>query len=300
MTRGPHLRALRAHDNRSLAELLDAHPERDVYLRSLVWRLGVRLPAEAGQLMGWFDGQRLTGAFLHSQVAVLACEDASGVQAFAEFAAACDDLVPLGQIVSPRSMTEPFLRRLDEAPAPPRLRLLRSDLLAMRVDRGRLAAAPPGRPEAEVALRQASPTEISMASSAARAVVLEELGFDTDEGDEVLFAAAMERRVQAGREYVWVEDGRLLFRAAIAAATPQAVLVEGVWVPPDARGEGRGTRAMGALCDRLLRWHRRVVLFVSHDNVPARRVYEHIGFEQFDHFQAAYFQPRQDAFGAGG
>ena len=87
-----------------------------------------------------------------------------------------------------------------------------------------------------------------------------------------------------------MEHGELVFRAAISAATPEAVLVEGVWTPPAERGRRRATYAVHELCVRLLEHHRRVVLFVGADNLRARRIYDRVGFQAFDNYLAAYFE----------
>lgn len=296
MTAAAELRPLGSWDLRRATALLDLHPERDVYLRSLVWRLGVTLPEATGQLLGWFAGEELTGVFLHSPVVVLACEDDEGLGAFAGFVAGCDQLVPLSQLVSPRRMAEVFLDRLAALGARPPVRLLRSGLRALRLDRSTLvasAAMPPAAWVVPAAVRPAHDGELDLAAHAGLAVIREELGFGIESSDELLFTAALERRIRAGREYLWTQGPRLLFRAAISAATPEAVLVEGVYVPPEERGHHRGTWAMRALCDRLLRWHRTIVLFVGADNARAWRVYERLGFEPFEDFLAIYFELEQ-------
>ena len=303
MSAGSVLRPLDRQDHREVVALLDRHPERDVYLRSLVWRLGVTLPETTGQLLGWLVGDELRGVFLHSQVVVLACEDEEGLEAFASFVAGCGALVPLAQLVSPRAMADVFLRRLAALGARPDVRLLSGGLQALQLDRESLApssALPSADFLVPAPVKQATEADLGLTAHAVLSVTREELGFGIDPGDEPLFTAALERRIRAGREYLWTERRRLLFRAAISAATPEAVLLEGVYVPPEERGSHRGTWAMHALCDRLLRWHRSVVLFVGHDNDRARRVYERIGFQAFEDFLAVYFElpafdPRREA-----
>ncbi len=288
------LRPLRGQDLRSATALLDRHPERDVYLRSLIWRLGVTLPAASGQLLGWFRDDQLEGVFLHAPVLVLACERQDGLVAFARFVAGCEQLVPLSQLVAPRPMAGVFLAELEQLGVRPPIRLLRDDLQALRLDRSRLAAAselPSPGYLVPAAVRPAGQHQLELAGHAALAVTREELGFGVDSSDQLLFTSALERRIRAGREYLWAEGRRLLFRAAISAATPEAVLLEGVYVPPEERGCHRGTWAMHALCSRLLRWHRTIVLFVGADNEPACAVYERLGFQPFQDFAVVYFEP---------
>ena len=44
-----------------------------------------------------------------------------------------------------------------------------------------------------------------------------------------------------------VEDGKLLFKAEVACATPDAAQIQGVWVTPERRGEGLGVAGMAAV-----------------------------------------------------
>jgi predicted GNAT family acetyltransferase len=81
--------------------------------------------------------------------------------------------------------------------------------------------------------------------------------------------------------------------------TPDTVLIEGVYVPPEFRAKGYGKAGMHALCLRLLEQHESVVLLVGEDNDGARRLYERLGFETFDEYQAAFFDLDRPAGDAG-
>ncbi len=287
------LRPLTRQDGRDAHRLLGLHPERDVYLRGLVWKLGVQLPPAAGRLLGWFEGGELAGIFLHSPVLVMSCERDAGLRAFAAEVHTRWDRVPPGQLLSPRSMASQFLAALQSLRGELPIRLLRESMPVMRVDRGSLAqrgVLPPGEGSwGRARLRPADQREFGVLRSACRAVTIEELGIDPEDFDGPAFLAALRRRLRARREFIWTEGGRLVFRAAISAATPEAVLVEGVYTPPDERGRRRGTFGMHELCELLLDRHERVVLFVGAENQRAIRLYERLGFEAFDEYQAAYF-----------
>lgn len=289
------LRPLESADAVKVRSFLGRHPDRDVYLCGLVWRLGVVLPAGAGTLMGWFVGPELRGVFLHASVVVLACEDDDGLAAFAAHVAGHIDGVPLMQVISPARMTAALFDGLRAADALPRPRLFRACMPTLRVDRSRLlprdSLTPPPGCLLPAPVRHATDREHRIVRDACIAVTTEELGIDPERLDPTGFRVALTRRLRAGREYIWVEDGRLLFRAALSATTPQSVLVEGVYTPPAERGRRIGTVAMHALCERLLKLHERVVLFVGDDNTRARRLYDRLGFEQIGEYQAAYFHP---------
>ena len=76
-----------------------------------------------------------------------------------------------------------------------------------------------------------------------------------------LYRARVSQLVCRGWSFARFEDGRLVFKAEVACASPYAAQVQGVWVAPDRRGEGlavprdggRGRRWSGA---RSRRWCR--------------------------------------------
>ena len=139
-------------------------------------------------------------------------------------------------------------------------------------------------------MRNATEAEYELVREACRAVTIEELSIDPDDLDPAAFRTALTRRVRAGREYIWTHAGTLRFRAALSAATPECALVEGVYTPPGERGNGYGTAGMHGLCERLLRFHRRVVLFVGAENEGAQRLYRRLGFRAFGEYRATYFE----------
>ena len=82
-----------------------------------------------------------------------------------------------------------------------------------------------------------------------------------------------------GRSWVWLEDGVILFKAEASAWTPAAVQLQQVWVDPEARRHGYGSRAMRDLCRLLLERTPSVCLFVRPENVAALALYRSIGMK---------------------
>lgn len=290
------LRRLGHGDEARARRFLLAHPERDLYLRGLVVRLGTVLPPGCGYLLGTFRGDRLTGVFLQSQTLLIASESDEAIEAFARHVAATLEDEPVTEVLGPAGMVEPFFAAFRaHRPIEPRVRLYRRDLPLLELRAADLAARPVrDRNRAIVApgpLRRALERDLGHLTEACRAMTLEELGVDPAEEDPAAFRRNVERKVRAGREYVWTESGRVLFRAAVSTSTQEAALVEGVFTPPEHRGRGLATQGMLALCRRLLRNHASVVLFVSAANHPALRLYERMGFRRIGGYQAIYFYP---------
>lgn len=287
------LRRLKRADEEALGALLRRHRDRDIYMRSLVWNLGSGVPPDLGMLLGWWIDDELVGAFLHGPVVVMCCEDPAGLAAFAERVGYYWYEQPVAQLMAPRSMSEVFLAALaDHFGTLPPLHLLRHRMPAMRLTRARLPGADGlgfSSGMATPPLRVGLASEEALLGQLARDVTVEDLGLDPLAFAPDSFWAALRHRIALGREYLWMEGDRPVFRAALSAATPEAVLVEGVYVPPDLRGQGYGKAGMHALCAHLLEQHESVVLLVGEDNDAARRLYELLGFETFDEYQAAFF-----------
>lgn len=92
------------------------------------------------------------------------------------------------------------------------------------------------------------------------------------------FRARCLRRIEMGRTWVIVEDGRLLFKAEVQADTPDVIYLEGVWVDPSERGTGAGRGYMAEVCRMMLARTRTVCLLVNEENERAQRFYRSCGF----------------------
>jgi predicted GNAT family acetyltransferase len=123
------------------------------------------------------------------------------------------------------------------------------------------------------------------------AMYTEEVGVSPEEnGGASLYRARVAQLVSRGWSFARVEEGRVVFKAEVAAVTPHACQVQGVYVVPDRRGEGLGAAGMAAVVDLALRHIAPVVaLYVNEHNTAARRVYERVGFRQTAKFTTIMF-----------
>ena len=133
--------------------------------------------------------------------------------------------------------------------------------------------------------------QLDLVYPAAVAMHTEEVGVSPEEhGGAGLYRARVAQLISRGWSFVRVEDGRVVFKAEVAAATPHACQVQGVYVVPDRRGEGLGTAGMAAVVDLALRHVAPVVgLYVNAHNAAARRAYERVGFRQTAVFTTIMF-----------
>lgn len=109
-------------------------------------------------------------------------------------------------------------------------------------------------------------------------------------GGGMAYQARIAELIRSSRSIGRIEDGVVVFKAEVGAATPLACQVQGVWVDPGRRGRGIAVPAMAATV-RLARMHIAPVvsLYVNDFNTIARRTYESCGFRQHATFATVLF-----------
>lgn len=126
---------------------------------------------------------------------------------------------------------------------------------------------------------------------AAVAMSTEEVGVSPEAGGNArLYRARVEQLVQHGWSFVLIEDGELVFKAEVAAATPTACQIQGVYVAPDHRGEGISAPAMAAVVRHALAEIAPLVtLYVNDFNEAARASYARTGFVEQGEYATIMF-----------
>jgi predicted GNAT family acetyltransferase len=120
----------------------------------------------------------------------------------------------------------------------------------------------------------------------------EEVGVSPEHGGGAdLYRARVMQLVNRGWSFARFDDqGRLVFKAEVACATPYAAQIQGVFVPADRRGLGLATAGMAAVVQLVRREIAPVVsLYVNDWNTSARAVYERVGFHETARFATVMF-----------
>jgi ribosomal protein S18 acetylase RimI-like enzyme len=189
-------------------------------------------------------------------------------------------------IVGPREQVEWLWEGLEQAWDRPRD--LRWDQPHLVTDR-----APLVRPDPLV--RRTDPADLETLYPACVAMYTEEVGVSPEVGDGTaaghsLYHARVAQLVSRGWSFSRIEDGEVVFKAEVACATQHACQVQGVYVPPERRGEGLATAGMAAVVEACLREIAPTVsLYVNAHNLAARAAYERVGFRQSGTFSTIIF-----------
>jgi predicted GNAT family acetyltransferase len=118
-------------------------------------------------------------------------------------------------------------------------------------------------------------------------------GVDPLEADPEGFLARTTRRIEQGRIWVWIEAGRLIFKADLVSETPEVSYLEGVYVNAEDRGKGYGLRCLSQLSRDLLARTQAVCLLVNSGNPAAVEFYRRAGYRRVGDYETIF--PRRDA-----
>ena len=142
-------------------------------------------------------------------------------------------------------------------------------------------------------LRRATPAELDLVMPVQAELAFVESGINPLQVDPQGFRTRCLRRIEQGRTWVVIENGKLIFKADIISRTRQVNYLEGIWVSEDRRATNCGLRFMSALLRQLLEDTKSICLLVNEANKPALNFYQKCGF----HFRATYetiFLPRTE------
>jgi predicted GNAT family acetyltransferase len=273
-------RVLDARDLDEVLALLYRDPVADTFIASRVeaagldpWRLGA-------EMWGFGPPGQLEAVCYSGANLVPAQAGPEAVRAFADRARRqgrrCSSLV------GPAPAVLDLWRQLQPHWGPPRE--LREIQPLMSID-----TEPRVAPDPEVRLVQ--PDELDVLMPACIEMFTEEVGVSPLVGDGgSLYRARVEELIATGRAFARIDDGVVMFKAEIGAATKAACQVQGVWVHRSLRRRGIGTAGMAAVVQSARESVAPLVsLYVNDFNTAARRSYKKVGFKEIGTFASVLF-----------
>jgi len=270
-------------DDRDLAaarDLLDRDPVANVFVTARLesvgldpWRLGAEVWAHTA-------GGRLAALCYAGANLVPVGANAEACRVFADKARRQGRRC--SSIVGPADQVGLLWSLLESAWGPAREVRSRQPLMAIS-DPPRIAPDP--------LVRRVTASEIDLLYPACVAMFTEEVGVSPANGDGgALYRARVAELISQGRAFARIEDGRVIFKAEVGAATAQACQIQGVWVDPGMRGRGLANGGMAAVVVAAQQTIAPVVsLYVNDFNTPARAAYTKVGFAEVGTFMSVLF-----------
>jgi GNAT superfamily N-acetyltransferase len=274
------VRALGAADLEEFLALADRDPTVNVFAahRARQTRLEPRLLG--GEVWGrYVDGELVSACHVGANLVPVE----SGPDDAAAFA---ERLLRRGRTVSTIVGPEPAVRalwsNLADAWGRPR---------EQRWCQPHLVAEHPPLIEPDPLVRRSRPDDLDVLYPACVAMYTEELGVSPElGGGSESYRARVRQLIQFGWSFARYEEGRVVFKAEVAFATPTNAQVQGVWVAPERRGQGLAAAGMAAVVALTQARVAPVVsLYVNDWNAPARRAYERVGFRETGTFSTIMY-----------
>lgn len=263
------LRALTPRDLPELHGILDRDRLVNLFVRNRVDATKLQARWLGGQVWGYFEDDVLVSA-CHAGTNLIPVEATpKALEAFAERVLA-DNVRPTS-IVGPRDTVLPLWKLLEPRWGPARSPRLDQPFMVMERD-SRVTPDPRVRP---VLI-----DEFDTVYPACVAMFTEEVGVDPEAGSRSGYRARVAQLISQGWSFAIIEDGEVIFKTEVGAATAHGCQLQGVYVRPDLRGRGIAGPAVAAVVQQVRRSIApAVTLYVNDHNTAARRVYERVGFE---------------------
>jgi uncharacterized protein len=277
--RSASLRLLTDHDREEVLALCDHDPVTNVFVSSRIRAVGLEPARLGGQVWGYTEGGQLTSVCYSGANLVPVEASSPAVAAYAARARMqgrrCSSIVgPVDAVAELWSLLQPHWGTPRE----------------IRPVQPVMTISGPPRAEPDPLVRQVSPHELDVMLPACIAMFTEEVGVSPIGADGgAAYRSRVAELIRAGRSYARIDDGLVIFKAEIGAVTPHACQVQGVWVPPAARGRGHAVRGMAAVVVAALRIAPIVSLYVNDFNAPARAAYQKAGFTETGAFMSVLF-----------
>ncbi|WP_338673255.1 GNAT family N-acetyltransferase [Streptomyces sp. SCSIO 30461] len=275
-------RVLDPDDLGAALAVLESEPVHNAFVTSRVqiagldpWRLG-------GEMWGWYEDGRLRSLCYSGANLVPICATPEAVRAFADRARRAGRRC--SSIVGPAEATAELWRLLEPSWGP--AREVRSHQPLM------VTEAMPDDVAPDPYVRRIRKDEMEVIMPACVAMFTEEVGVSPLAGDGgLLYQARVAELVGTGRSFARIDgEGKVVFKAEIGAATPQACQIQGVWVAPEYRGRGLSETGMAAVLRFALQDVAPIVsLYVNDFNTAARAAYRRVGFREVGAFMSVLF-----------
>jgi GNAT superfamily N-acetyltransferase len=137
-------------------------------------------------------------------------------------------------------------------------------------------------------VRLATIDDLEMVARAHADCGIEETGVDGLELDAEGFTARCARRIERGRTWVWINDNKLVLKLDVITATREVAYLESLWVQPEERGKGYGSRFVNQVSERLLKHSASVCLLAEETNTAAHLLFQKAGYEVIDSYRVMF------------
>ncbi len=277
--RGPvSLHKLTAKEEPEVLDYLQARPAHTFGLVGFIRTNGLVSPHNRGDFYGCRNATgELIGVALIGRHVLIETQCATALRAFAHLAQTRTDLF---MMLGEPEVVEAFWQEYSAGGQAIR-RYCRELLMEQRW--------PVAVCQAVSQLRQATLADLDQIVPAHAQAAFEESGVNPLEVDADGFRQRCARRIEKGKTWVLIEDGKLLFKADVVTDSPKIIYLEGIWVDPDERGKGYASRCLSQLNANFLQRTQAVCILVNERLTAAQTFYGKVGFKLVAYYDTIFF-----------
>ncbi|MEO6471555.1 MAG: GNAT family N-acetyltransferase [Aeromicrobium sp.] len=264
------LRNLGPEDVPQLRELIAVDPLINLFVDYRVEMTHMLPRWIGGSIWGYFESGTLVSA-CHAASNLIPVEaSTAAIEAFAEHALRTH--TTCSSIVGPQEAVLGLWDVLEPHWGPARSPRLAQPFMTMERD---------SLIEPDERVRRVVMDEFEMLYPACVAMFTEEVGLDPEATSKTGYRARIAQLISQGWSFAIIEDGEVLFKAEIGAATARGCQIQGVYVAPKLRGQGMAANALASVVNMARSTIApSVTLYVNDHNLAARRTYDRVGFVQ--------------------
>ena len=270
------LQTLNDQHKPELMDFFAARPLQTFIQTSWINDNGVSSAHNRGTFYGYRNAQKqLEGVALIGHITLVEAQTENALKTFARATQKCTAAHTVLGDAEQMSRFQSYYKQDGIAP-----RLICRELLFEKRDKENVVTVP--------SLRRATLDELELIVPVHAQSAFEESGVNPLAVDPRGFRQRCARRIDLGRTWVAVEDDDLKFKADVISETPDIVYLEGIYVSPEHRGNGFGTRCMTQLTNLLLERTNAVCLLVNETNTAAQNCYRKAGYQFRDYYETLF------------
>ncbi len=275
-------RALLDTDLSAALSLLAENPLRSVHLRGLLLDNGLSHPSNRGRFYGYFENHQLVAVALLGHATMIYARPDAEAEALRYFAQQMvEQNVTCNVVFGPKAQVEAFGAYLAE--------LGRGTKMVR--DFHWYVCTKAKQSLTSLQLRRANQEELAPVAQAQAEMFQEATGTDPRVADPEGFVRRVAERIERNRTWIKLESGEVVFKTELQSVTPETVYLEGVWTREERRAQGVAKSCLNELMHRLLKQHSSLCLAVEPEEDAALKLYEQLGFQSKERYQARYLKP---------
>lgn len=259
-------------DRAETLEFLFARPVHTVVMMSFINDNGIVSELNRGKFYGCRNSANtLEGIALIGHSTLIEARSESALKALAFTARSSE--TPIHLIMSSGDAAETFWKYLNGGARQPRLTCTEA-LFEI--------SFPFAVQRSEWKIQNAKMSHLLQVAEAQAEVAFIECGIDPLVRDREGFLRRVARRIEQNRVFVALDGDKVIFKADIIAETGEAIYLEGVYVAPEYRGQGVGSKCLSSLTLNLLGRARHIGMLSNVEFTAAHRTFQKAGFRPTD------------------